>query len=337
MQKYANHLFERNMEVAVQNREEEKIKKVIPPQKASQVKLKGGHRIVVDVPKNNGTKITMPVNKGMENVNIKPIGKPTPVVLQEEKNSTEEKEQKLEENKEKVIIEKSNEQKIKKQEEVKEKKIKNKEKKKIKIQTDFFKNLGAFLERPKIYKGTCIALVLLSLFLIVVAVFFIRQSIYKNGVPNIVTVVYNFEKISKVNHDGKYVFPNGEDQVYVNLSEIAGHISLMAIGDSSKMRFYKNDGTYLSVEDGSQYVMINGVEVYLPSVIVFNGKEVFVPVELLQYYTSGLNVEYNIHRERLTISFIQAKDSAGMPTSAYEEFMFLPNIPQAIDPIPEPQ
>jgi len=202
--------------------------------------------------------------------------------------------------------------------------------------TNKFSKILDFFERPKVFRGLIVAIAFLTVFLIVISVFLVKMVFNQDGIPRIVTVVYNFDKTSKTNHSGEYVFKNGNDQIYINLTEIAPQISLTAIGDTENMRFYKSDGSYMSLKKGSNYIEINGVEIILPAKIIIEDNEVFVPVEVLQYYTSGLSVEYNIYRERLTVSFVKSGDPSSS-LSSYEEFTFLPSQPKPIEPIPEPE
>ncbi len=191
------------------------------------------------------------------------------------------------------------------------------------------------IERPRIYKGLCIALVIVSVFLILAAVFVMRPNLGGNGVPALVTVKYEFMKYSK-NHQGSYVFKNGDDTVYLNLSDFAAEISLMVIGDAESMRFYKSDGTYMMVKNGSPYVEMNGVELILEAPVVIEDKSVFIPAELFINHTSGLTVDYNMHRERLTVSLVKNKDKSNAVQTVYDEFLFLPRLPENATPIPEP-
>lgn len=320
----------RGTEEAVQNRDEKKIKKLGSSSDVSEIKLKGSRRIQVESPKQESIKNTIKDNV----IKVKILNKPQTPVLEEEKRTIEVQEEQG--NIKPLVIEKNAVEDTKTKEPKKIKKQRNTHKK-INNKNSFSGKFFDFFERPRIYKGVYITLITISVFMIAVAVFVIRPIFNNKGVPKLVTVVCNFEKTTKNNYDGEYVFKNGADQVYVNLTDVSSHISLMAIGDGKTMRFYKDDGTYMSVENDSRYIVINGIEIILPSPVIFDGKEVFVPAEILQYYTSGISLEYNVHRQRLTLSYVKTKTQSGTVSSEYEEFRFLPLLPEPIDPILEPE
>ncbi len=205
----------------------------------------------------------------------------------------------------------------------------------------FFKGLLGFFrffERPKVFTTMCVILAAVSLFVIISAVFMVRPNLGMKDIPSEVTVMYNFYGSTQSgNTSGNNIFLVDSDTVYVNFTEISRKIPIMMIGDENEIRFYKDDGTYLTVRDNSPYVNISGVDIVLSSPVIFKGESVYVPADLLDNYTSGISVDYNVYRERLTISTAENEKLSNAVNKVYDEFQFLPMLPQGLKPIPEPE
>lgn len=318
-----------------------KVNKIGSPVASHDVKLKGSGRIAVNLEKPSSEKIKKITNDPQEYKKSIHISSQADEV---KKSEPKKEEKKKEEEKirisEKPLVDiaapEIKPEKVKNVKKIKKRKEKSsapKTKTPFK-ESGFYKGI-TFYERPKIFKGLCFALVMVSLFLIVASIFVFRPNLTNDGIPSIVTVKYEFAKSTR-NLSGSYVFPKGSEHVYVNLTEIASYLDLMVIGDNEEIMFYKKDGSFMSVKKNEYSVNINGVELLLSTPVVFNGKSVFVPAELFKNYTSGLSVDYNIYRERLTLTFVKDEEKSTSINTVYREFEFLPRLPLPIDPIPEP-
>lgn len=315
----------------MQENNNKNFKKVTVDTSSSEVKLKGG-KLGVSLEKPTVNKIkktqsgtqeykkSIRLPKDEEETKKEEIPKAEPIIQKKAPALTKP----LDDKEEKALKDKIKQQKKE------ERKIKRRENKERRLEKKANSTIS-----PKIYKGLCVALAIVSVFLIVATVFVYRPEINSKGIPSVVTVKYEFSKSTR-NLSGSYVFPNGKDQVYINLTEISEYLNLMILGDSEGIKFYKSNGDYMSVKNNSPYVVINGVDIILPSPVIFSGKSVFVPAELFNNYTTGLSVDYNIHRERLTLSFVKDETKSSTINTVYLEFNFIPRLPVSIDPIPEP-
>lgn len=198
-------------------------------------------------------------------------------------------------------------------------------------------NLTIALNSKRALKVFTVLFLLILIVLLGTLIYLYRPFPYDDGIPSNVTVYYTFDGESRVKDVGGEVVFRDNGEIYVNLSEIYPNLGMSAIGDSDEMKYIIPGGEYMILKNESALINMNGEEVTLPGRIYIEKQNVFVPVALLQYYTSGVDISYNTELERLTISRVLDKDKSNSVKNVYIEFDFLLHKFMPLEPIPEPE
>lgn len=181
----------------------------------------------------------------------------------------------------------------------------------------------------------CFALLFILFSMVLLYVY--RPFPVNDGIPSEVTLyyVFNGKKESKDVNGGQVFRDNGE--IYVNMTDIYASLGMSVIGDLNEMKYTLSSGEYMILINHSERVEMNGATALLPGKIYIEGQNVYVPVALLQYYTSGVSIIYNTEQERLTVSRIVDDEKSNSIQTVYMDFDFLLNENPPLVPITEPE
>ncbi len=146
--------------------------------------------------------------------------------------------------------------------------------------------------------------------------------------------------------DSQYSLPSSkavrDGRVYVSFSDIAEMCDLAVTGSNDDMKYViKGDEaeTIRFVTD-SRVVYVNGVETRLGANCYFENKELYVPVEFVGAYLSGINVEVDEGRHTVTVERIITNlgENGKLPKGEepiYAELSFLLQSTVGLEPLDE--
>ncbi len=86
-----------------------------------------------------------------------------------------------------------------------------------------------------------------------------------------------------------------------NMTALAGWLELETVSDRNYVYYTLKDGSRIVLMKDSRTAVLNGESINLSQAVVFSGKQVYAPVELIGDYTSGLFVSYSEKEKRVTL------------------------------------
>ena len=148
-----------------------------------------------------------------------------------------------------------------------------------------------------------------------------------------VTMNVYFEKNDQSNTTvpGKYAHTAGGTALRFDMTFLAGCLGLRTFGGEESVLYTTSAGDKLRVYNNSNTVVINGRRIGLSSTVVFDRTKVYVPLELIRYYTDGLEISYDRESKLLTLT---CGITASKTDENYKEgvLVFLPYGERPTDP-----
>ena len=145
------------------------------------------------------------------------------------------------------------------------------------------------------------------------------------------------DKTVKFVYDKESVFRMKGKEAYISLSKLADSLSLSTVGNGEKVKFYKtNDlNNYVSLEDDSRHVIINGESICLSSPVHISGSQVFVPISFFERYTSSIIVKYDDGSHTMTVEYAINEELSTPKRKVLEEFRFVVTSPVGLEEMTE--
>ena len=98
----------------------------------------------------------------------------------------------------------------------------------------------------------------------------------------------------------KYAY--GQDgRPRVNMTALAAFLEIETVSDRNMIYYTLKDGSRMVLMKNSRTAVLNGALINLSERVIFSGKQVYVPLELLTDYTDGLSISYSQKEDRLTL------------------------------------
>jgi len=154
----------------------------------------------------------------------------------------------------------------------------------------------------------CVSLALYLLLMGCFAAFFaanlFRKTLREQGSVRYVIGTEGVEGYAKGEMRYGTLFRDG--QMMLNMDQIADLCELTVTGDATRMRFYSRGdlGHDVVLYPGSASAVINGTPVTLAAKTVMEEDVVYVSADLIERFASGITVEWDEEKSRLTISRI---------------------------------
>ena len=143
-------------------------------------------------------------------------------------------------------------------------------------------------------------------------------------------VSLNFGKIELLLEEGKtkktvsISVENGYDangQPMVDMSALASWLGFHTISDGTNVYYILSNGARIVLEQESRVAHLGGSLVMLSAPVRFAGERVYVPLELITDYTTGLGVSYSEKEKRLTLSRQKDEEKSNATVTVYKELV----------------
>ena len=170
-------------------------------------------------------------------------------------------------------------------------------------QTEVGKRLGKSGLRFLPYAALGVLIFYLSSIILAFGVLYIKDSIeLPKGEVQMVTTVEGKEYKSSISAANAY--PDGGRVLYYSMNVLAERFDMSTICDGETAIFKLKDGEVATMRQNSRTVELNGSSVNLSAPVHIKENKVYVPLELLIRYASGLNISVGSGR----ITLLQETD-----------------------------
>lgn len=167
----------------------------------------------------------------------------------------------------------------------------------------------ALKERRRFFKAMPL-LLLCSLFLLEFAYLAMEGGDYlyqysSSAPSDLQMILVTGKNKSTVQIPASLAWSSETDLPYFDMTAVANSTELQTFGDEKNVRYTNDTGQTAFFEDGKTVGVLNGEYVALSSAARFYNGRVYLPLEFLTLYTSGLNIGYSPEKSTLTISKTQ--------------------------------
>ena len=167
----------------------------------------------------------------------------------------------------------------------------------------------ALKERRRFFKAMPL-LLLCSLFLLEFAYLAMEGGNYlyrysSSAPSDLQMILVTGKNKSTVQIPASLAWSSETDLPYFDMTAVADSIELQTFGDEKNVRYTNDAGQTAFFEDGKAVGVLNGEYVALSSAARFYNGRVYLPLEFLTLYTSGLNIGYSPEKSTLTIGKTQ--------------------------------
>lgn len=193
-----------------------------------------------------------------------------------------------------------------------EKKARKTQEKQLKAEKRYImteKREKALKERRRFFKAMPL-LLLCSLFLLELAYLAMEGGDYlyqysSSAPSDLQMILVTGKNKSTVQIPASLAWSEETDLPYFDMTAVADSTELQTFGDEKNVRYTNDTGQTAFFEDGKTVGVLNGEYVALSSAARFYNGRVYLPLEFLTLYTSGLNIGYSPEKSTLTISKTQ--------------------------------
>ena len=193
-----------------------------------------------------------------------------------------------------------------------EKKARKAQEKQLKAKKKYImteKREKALKERRRFFKAMPL-LLLCSLFLLAFSYLAMEGGDYlyqysSSAPSDLRMILVTGKNKSTVQIPASLAWSEEADLPYFDMTAVANSTGLQTFGDEKNVRYTNDAGQTAFFEDGKTVGVLNGEYVALSSAARFYNGRVYLPLEFLTLYTSGLNIGYSPEKSTLTISKIQ--------------------------------
>ena len=167
----------------------------------------------------------------------------------------------------------------------------------------------ALKERRRFFKAMPL-LLLCSLFLLEFAYLAMEGGDYlyqysSSAPSDLQMILVTGKNKSTVQIPASLAWSEETDLPYFDMTAVADSTELQTFGDEKNVRYTNDTGQTAFFEDGKTVGVLNGEYVALSSAARFYNGRVYLPLEFLTLYTSGLKIGYSPEKSTLTISKTQ--------------------------------
>ena len=172
----------------------------------------------------------------------------------------------------------------------------------------------ALKERRRFFKAMPL-LLLCSLFLLELAYLAMEGGDYlyqysSSAPSDLQMILVTGKNKSTVQIPASLAWSEETDLPYFDMTAVANSTELQTFGDEKNVRYTNDTGQTAFFEDGKTVGVLNGEYVALSSAARFYNGRVYLPLEFLTLYTSGLNIGYSPEKSTLTISKTQDSEQS---------------------------
>ena len=132
--------------------------------------------------------------------------------------------------------------------------------------------------------------------------------------------IENKAKLSYEVKSGEIETPDG---LYVNFSEIADICSFSVSGDPQILKYKiessDGDADYLTLCINEGKAFVNSTAVSLPSGIIVRGESVYLPVEFINNYVCGININMSEEKENTVVILVEGDYSLALKNDGSNE------------------
>lgn len=110
-------------------------------------------------------------------------------------------------------------------------------------------------------------------------------------------------------------------QPMVDISALASWLDFQTISDGINVYYTLPGGARIVLEKESRVAYLSGSMVMLSAPVRFVGERVYVPLELITDYTTGLGVSYSEKEKRLTLSRQKDEEKSNTTVTVYKDLV----------------
>lgn len=85
---------------------------------------------------------------------------------------------------------------------------------------------------------------------------------------------------------------------YIKMSDLASDFDLTVAGDGKRYKLITQDGNIIKLTIGSSVLVLGGDEIRLSAPIFERGGEIYIPIELLDDYLTGVSADYAVDEKK---------------------------------------
>lgn len=85
---------------------------------------------------------------------------------------------------------------------------------------------------------------------------------------------------------------------YIKMSDLASDFDLTVAGDGKRYKLITQDGNIIKLTIGSSVLVLGGDEIRLSAPIFERGGEIYIPIELLDDYLTGVSADYTVDEKK---------------------------------------
>ena len=172
----------------------------------------------------------------------------------------------------------------------------------------------ALKERRRFFKAMPL-LLLCSLFLLELAYLAMEGGDYlyqysSSAPSDLQMILVTGKNKSTVQIPASLAWSEETDLPYFDMTAVANSTELQTFGDEKNVRYTNDTDQTAFFEDRKTVGVLNGEYVALSSAARFYNGRVYLPLEFLTLYTSGLNIGYSPEKSTLTISKTQDSEQS---------------------------
>ena len=198
-----------------------------------------------------------------------------------------------------------------------EKKARKTQEKQLKAEKRYImteKREKALKERRRFFKAMPL-LLLCSLFLLELAYLAMEGGDYlyqysSSAPSDLQMILVTGKNKSTVQIPASLAWSEETDLPYFDMTAVANSTELQTFGDEKNVRYTNDTGQTAFFEDRKTVGVLNGEYVAISSAARFYNGRVYLPLEFLTLYTSGLNIGYSPEKSTLTISKTQDSEQS---------------------------
>ena len=82
------------------------------------------------------------------------------------------------------------------------------------------------------------------------------------------------------------------------MSDLASDFDLTVAGDGKRYKLITQDGNIIKLTIGSSVLVLGGDEIRLSAPIFERGGEIYIPIELLDDYLTGVSADYTVDEKK---------------------------------------